>query len=66
MKCLLFLVLLVVAVAAKPSRVPWWQIQVTRSQGPNACIVEEVPDLNRKYYTECKYWPVRKVCGKET
>ncbi|CAG7722580.1 unnamed protein product [Allacma fusca] len=50
----------------KPNRVPWWQIKVAKSQGPNACIVEEVPDLSKKYYTECKYWPVRKVCGRET
>jgi len=33
---------------------------------PNACIVEEIPELNKKYYTECKFWPERKVCGRET
>ncbi|ODM95792.1 Transforming growth factor-beta-induced protein ig-h3 [Orchesella cincta] len=62
----LLLGICVVLSYGKAPRVPWWQLKVAKSQGPNACIVEEVPELNKKYWTECKYWPVRKVCGKDT
>ncbi|OXA51118.1 Transforming growth factor-beta-induced protein ig-h3 [Folsomia candida] len=62
--CLL-LCLVTFQIDAKP-KIPWWQLKVTRAQGPNACIVEEIPDLGKKYYTECKYWPERKVCGRDT
>ncbi|XP_076359990.1 transforming growth factor-beta-induced protein ig-h3-like isoform X2 [Tachypleus tridentatus] len=47
-------------------RVPWWHIKMAQSQGPNTCAVEEVPGSNKKYWTECKYWINREICGVRT
>lgn len=47
-------------------RIPAWHIRIARQQGPNACVVEEVPGANWKIWTECKYWPNRKICGQKT
>ncbi|GFR09144.1 transforming growth factor-beta-induced protein ig-h3 [Trichonephila clavata] len=33
---------------------------------PNTCAVEEVPGTNQKYWTECKYWMNREICGVKT
>lgn len=47
-------------------RVPWWHMKMAQSQGPNTCAVEEVPGSNKKYWTECKYWINREICGVKT
>ncbi|XP_046595962.1 transforming growth factor-beta-induced protein ig-h3 isoform X2 [Neodiprion lecontei] len=52
-------------VSANPS-IPWWNIKAAQEQGPNVCVVEQVPGTNRNYYTECKYWRPRTICGNET
>ncbi|XP_047103668.1 transforming growth factor-beta-induced protein ig-h3-like [Schistocerca piceifrons] len=49
-----------------PSRIPWWNIKVAQEQGPNACVVEEVPGTKLRFYTECKYWRNRDICGQKT
>ncbi|XP_023217812.1 transforming growth factor-beta-induced protein ig-h3-like isoform X2 [Centruroides sculpturatus] len=30
---------------------------------PNTCVVEEIPETSHKYWTECKYWTNREICG---
>uniref|UniRef100_A0A674NSN7 Transforming growth factor-beta-induced protein ig-h3 n=1 Tax=Takifugu rubripes TaxID=31033 RepID=A0A674NSN7_TAKRU len=35
-------------------------------QGPNVCAMQRLSDSNRKYFTNCKQWYHRKVCGKPT
>ncbi|XP_013778326.1 periostin-like [Limulus polyphemus] len=47
-------------------RIPWWHIKMAQRQGPNTCAVEEVPGSNKKYWTECKYWMNREICGVKT
>ncbi|XP_076352221.1 periostin-like isoform X2 [Tachypleus tridentatus] len=47
-------------------RIPWWHIKIAQRQGPNTCAVEEVPGTNKKYWTECKYWMNREICGVQT
>ncbi|CAM5132516.1 unnamed protein product [Eretmochelys imbricata] len=37
-----------------------------RQHGPNVCAVQKLLGTNRKYYTNCKQWYQRKVCGKST
>ncbi|CAG2100718.1 unnamed protein product [Medioppia subpectinata] len=48
---------------ANCERLPEWHIQVAQQQGPNTCAVEEVQELRRELWTECKYWLRRDVCG---
>lgn len=52
--------------SAQGRRVPPWHLRMARSQGPNTCVVEEVPGTNKKYWTECKYWMHREICGTKT
>ncbi|CAN8012809.1 unnamed protein product, partial [Ixodes pacificus] len=47
-------------------RIPRWHLRMAQKQGPNTCAVEEVPALDWKLHTECKYWMHRKVCGFKT
>jgi len=47
-------------------RIPPWHIRIARQQGPNACVVEEIPGTKWKIWTECKYWLNRKICGQKT
>ncbi|CAN8032915.1 unnamed protein product, partial [Ixodes persulcatus] len=47
-------------------RIPRWHLRMAQKQGPNTCAVEEVPALDWKLQTECKYWMHRKVCGFKT
>uniref|UniRef100_H3CBW8 Transforming growth factor-beta-induced protein ig-h3 n=1 Tax=Tetraodon nigroviridis TaxID=99883 RepID=H3CBW8_TETNG len=35
-------------------------------QGPNVCAMQQLKGTNRKYFTTCKQWYHRKVCGKPT
>ncbi|XP_067126248.1 transforming growth factor-beta-induced protein ig-h3-like [Centruroides vittatus] len=52
--------------AVQGRRVPPWHLRMARSQGPNTCVVEEIPGTNKKFWTECKYWMHREVCGTKT
>ncbi|XP_034399650.1 transforming growth factor-beta-induced protein ig-h3 [Cyclopterus lumpus] len=37
-----------------------------RQQGPNVCAMQQLKGTNKKYFTNCKQWYHRKVCGKPT
>uniref|UniRef100_A0A4W3HCF1 Transforming growth factor-beta-induced protein ig-h3 n=1 Tax=Callorhinchus milii TaxID=7868 RepID=A0A4W3HCF1_CALMI len=37
-----------------------------RQHGPNVCAMQKVMGVNKKYFTNCKQWYQRKVCGKST
>ncbi|XP_045105494.1 serine-rich adhesin for platelets-like [Portunus trituberculatus] len=47
-------------------RIPRWWMKVAQRQGPNACVVEEVPNTGLEFWTECRYWLNRKICGRRT
>ncbi|XP_054270293.1 transforming growth factor-beta-induced protein ig-h3-like [Macrosteles quadrilineatus] len=57
------LVLLLVSRNVSGSTIPWWNIKLAQEQGPNACVVEEIPGTKHQIWTECKYWNSRDVCG---
>ncbi|XP_015919526.2 transforming growth factor-beta-induced protein ig-h3-like [Parasteatoda tepidariorum] len=52
--------------SVESKRIPKWHLKLAQSQGPNTCAVEEVPGTNKKYWTECKYWMNREICGVKT
>uniref|UniRef100_A0A452URQ0 Transforming growth factor-beta-induced protein ig-h3 n=1 Tax=Ursus maritimus TaxID=29073 RepID=A0A452URQ0_URSMA len=35
-------------------------------EGPNVCAVQKLIGTNKKYFTNCKQWYQRKICGKST
>uniref|UniRef100_A0AAQ6INH3 Transforming growth factor-beta-induced protein ig-h3 n=1 Tax=Anabas testudineus TaxID=64144 RepID=A0AAQ6INH3_ANATE len=37
-----------------------------RQQGPNVCAMLKIKGTERKYFTNCKQWYHRKICGKPT
>uniref|UniRef100_A0A1A8RFD6 Transforming growth factor-beta-induced protein ig-h3 n=1 Tax=Nothobranchius rachovii TaxID=451742 RepID=A0A1A8RFD6_9TELE len=37
-----------------------------RQQGPNVCAMQQIKGTNKKYFTNCKQWYHRKICGKPT
>ncbi|KAM3866930.1 transforming growth factor-beta-induced protein ig-h3 [Diretmus argenteus] len=37
-----------------------------RQQGPNVCAMQKIQGTNKKYFTNCKQWYHRKICGKPT
>ncbi|KAG7519030.1 transforming growth factor-beta-induced protein ig-h3 [Solea senegalensis] len=37
-----------------------------RQQGPNVCAMQQIKGTEKKYFTNCKQWYHRKVCGKPT
>ncbi|KAI5607978.1 transforming growth factor-beta-induced protein ig-h3 precursor, partial [Silurus asotus] len=37
-----------------------------RQHGPNVCAMQKVQGTDKKYFTNCKQWYRRKVCGKPT
>ncbi|XP_066505014.1 transforming growth factor-beta-induced protein ig-h3 [Hoplias malabaricus] len=37
-----------------------------RKEGPNICAMQKIPGTNKKYFTNCKQWYHRKICGKPT
>ncbi|XP_056327969.1 transforming growth factor-beta-induced protein ig-h3 [Danio aesculapii] len=37
-----------------------------RTQGPNVCAMQKIPGSDKKYFTNCKQWYRRKICGKPT
>uniref|UniRef100_A0A0P4VVG3 Transforming growth factor-beta-induced protein ig-h3 n=1 Tax=Scylla olivacea TaxID=85551 RepID=A0A0P4VVG3_SCYOL len=51
---------------ADAKRIPRWWMKVAQRQGPNACVVEEVPNTGLEFWTECRYWLNRKICGRRT
>ncbi|XP_044061919.1 transforming growth factor-beta-induced protein ig-h3 [Siniperca chuatsi] len=37
-----------------------------RQQGPNVCAMQQIKGGDKKYFTNCKQWYHRKICGKPT
>lgn len=37
-----------------------------RQHGPNVCAMQKIPGTDKKYFTNCKQWYHRKICGKPT
>ncbi|TKS65022.1 Transforming growth factor-beta-induced protein ig-h3 [Collichthys lucidus] len=37
-----------------------------RLQGPNVCAMQQLKGTDKKYFTNCKQWYHRKICGKPT
>ncbi|KAM6923507.1 transforming growth factor-beta-induced protein ig-h3 [Xenentodon cancila] len=37
-----------------------------RQQGPNVCAMQQIRGSDKKYFTNCKQWYHRKICGKPT
>ncbi|XP_068596245.1 transforming growth factor-beta-induced protein ig-h3 [Brachionichthys hirsutus] len=37
-----------------------------RQQGPNVCAMQQLKGTKKKYFTNCKQWYHRKICGKPT
>ncbi|XP_055499177.1 transforming growth factor-beta-induced protein ig-h3 [Leucoraja erinacea] len=37
-----------------------------RQHGPNVCAMQQVAGSNKKYFSNCKQWYHRKICGKPT
>ncbi|KAG7218130.1 hypothetical protein INR49_020581 [Caranx melampygus] len=37
-----------------------------RQQGPNVCAMQQIKGTEKKYFTNCKQWYHRKICGKPT
>ncbi|GCB62909.1 transforming growth factor-beta-induced protein ig-h3 [Scyliorhinus torazame] len=37
-----------------------------RQHGPNVCAMQQIMGSNKKYFTNCKQWYHRKICGKPT
>uniref|UniRef100_A0A452URL6 Transforming growth factor-beta-induced protein ig-h3 n=1 Tax=Ursus maritimus TaxID=29073 RepID=A0A452URL6_URSMA len=42
---------------------PWQRVMLT---DPNVCAVQKLIGTNKKYFTNCKQWYQRKICGKST
>jgi len=69
MKCAVLLLVVFVGTFSTPAdakKIPPWHIRIAQKQGPNACVVEEIPGSKWKIWTECKYWLTRKICGQKT
>ncbi|XP_063784288.1 transforming growth factor-beta-induced protein ig-h3 [Pseudophryne corroboree] len=68
---LLALTLALLATLVYTARNPYQQvIQHSRirgrQHGPNVCAIQKVIGSNKQYYTNCKQWYQRKICGKST
>ncbi|XP_041930178.1 transforming growth factor-beta-induced protein ig-h3 [Alosa sapidissima] len=37
-----------------------------RAHGPNVCAMQQIQGTDKKYFTNCKQWYHRKICGKPT
>uniref|UniRef100_A0A8C9TU37 Transforming growth factor-beta-induced protein ig-h3 n=1 Tax=Scleropages formosus TaxID=113540 RepID=A0A8C9TU37_SCLFO len=37
-----------------------------RQHGPNVCAMQQIQGTDKKYFTNCKQWYHRKICGKPT
>ncbi|KAL6117202.1 tgfbi [Pungitius sinensis] len=68
--CVLLLalpVLLSVCVARSPYQAVLQHSRIRgRAQGPNVCAMQQLKGTNKKYFTNCKQWYHRKICGKPT
>ncbi|XP_024139583.2 transforming growth factor-beta-induced protein ig-h3 [Oryzias melastigma] len=68
--CVLVLALslvLTVCVARSPFQTVLQHSRIRgRQQGPNVCAMQQVKDTGKKYFTNCKQWYHRKICGKPT
>ncbi|KAK8729156.1 hypothetical protein OTU49_008657, partial [Cherax quadricarinatus] len=61
------LVALLVGQPTHGKRIPRWWMKVAQRQGPNACVVEELPQTDGlEFWTECRFWQTRKICGRKT
>ncbi|XP_073476795.1 transforming growth factor-beta-induced protein ig-h3 [Aquarana catesbeiana] len=68
---LLALVLTLLATLVTTARYPYQQVLQHsrirgRLHGPNVCAVQKIIGSNKQYYTNCKQWYQRKICGKST
>ncbi|RMB96766.1 hypothetical protein DUI87_26832 [Hirundo rustica rustica] len=68
---LLLLLLLLALGLAAAAKSPYQQVLQHsrlrgRQHGPNVCAVQKLIGTNRKYFTNCKQWYQRKICGKST
>uniref|UniRef100_A0A4D5RA34 Transforming growth factor-beta-induced protein ig-h3 n=1 Tax=Scolopendra viridis TaxID=118503 RepID=A0A4D5RA34_SCOVI len=69
MKCIWVLLIVLsfqLGSECRKKKLPPWHIRMAQRQGPNTCAVEEVPDIGKQYWTECKYWMHRNICGRKT
>uniref|UniRef100_A0A8C7XHT3 Transforming growth factor-beta-induced protein ig-h3 n=1 Tax=Oryzias sinensis TaxID=183150 RepID=A0A8C7XHT3_9TELE len=68
--CVLVLALalvLTVCVARSPYQTVLQHSRIRgRQQGPNVCAMQQVKGSDKKYFTNCKQWYHRKICGKPT
>ncbi|KAM5172860.1 transforming growth factor-beta-induced protein ig-h3 [Mantella aurantiaca] len=68
---LLALNLTLLATLVTAARYPYQQVLQHsrirgRPHGPNVCAVQKIIGSNKQYYTNCKQWYQRKICGKST
>uniref|UniRef100_A0A3B5MIS7 Transforming growth factor-beta-induced protein ig-h3 n=1 Tax=Xiphophorus couchianus TaxID=32473 RepID=A0A3B5MIS7_9TELE len=66
MKSWLLVPVLAVVLAVCGARSPYQTVlQHSRIRGrPNVCAMQQIKGTNRKYFTNCKQWYHRKICGK--
>ncbi|KAM3613407.1 uncharacterized protein V6R79_025614 [Siganus canaliculatus] len=61
------LLLLAVCAARSPYQAVLQHSRIRgRQQGPNVCAMQQLKGTNKKYFTNCKQWYHRKICGKPT
>lgn len=59
--------LLTVCVARSPFQAVLQHSRIRgRQQGPNVCAMQQQKGTDKKYFTNCKQWYHRKICGKPT
>lgn len=71
MRAAVLSVTLVLVLAACSARSPYQAVLQHsrirgRQQGPNVCAMQQVRRTNQKYFTNCKQWYHRKICGQPT
>ncbi|KAM8910877.1 transforming growth factor-beta-induced protein ig-h3 [Spinachia spinachia] len=60
-------VVLTVCVARSPYQAVLQHSRIRgRAQGSNVCAMQQLKGTNKKYFTNCKQWYHRKICGKPT
>ncbi|CAK6977245.1 transforming growth factor-beta-induced protein ig-h3 [Scomber scombrus] len=68
--CLLVLglsLVLTVCVARSPYQAVLQHSRIRgRQQGPNVCAMQQIKGTDKKYFTNCKQWYHRKICGHPT
>lgn len=59
--------LLTICVARSPYQAVLQHSRIRgRQQGPNVCAMQQIKGTDKKYFTNCKQWYHRKICGKPT